>query len=195
MKIEAPIADCPIILKPQAKYQHNDQTTSKMSEMKKELHYLRGEVIAYGYDIESKVRDLISFLYATEEEPKQGLSRRHIGSILLSKLDFSKKIAVLQQSLQALEEECEDLIKELNFIRKRRNRFAHELICLIPINEGVDGFTPIFEKDGKETIINQQFVDEFLTRCQHAVNEMTILQRKYTANKSSQGTQQSCAPA
>lgn len=187
MKIEAPIADCPIILKPQAKYQHNDQTTSKMSEMKKELHYLRGEVIAYGYDIESKVRDLISFLFATEEEPKQGLSRRHMGSILLSKLDFAKKIVVLQQSLQALEEECENLINELHFIRKRRNRFAHELICLIPKNEGVDGFTSIFEKDGKETIINQQFVDEFLSRCQYAVNEMTMLQRKYIAKNQAKG--------
>jgi hypothetical protein len=195
LKIEAPIADCPIILNPQAEYQHNEQTTLRISEKKQELHYLRGEVIAYGYDIESKVRDLISFLFATEEEPKQGLSRHYIGSILLSKLDFSKKIVALQQSLEALEEECEDLIKELNFIRKRRNRFAHELVCLIPINKGIDGFIPVFMKDDKETIINQQFVDEFLTRCQSAVNQMTIIQRKFTANKSSQGTQQSCAPA
>lgn len=119
MKIEAPIADCPVILKPQAKYQKNDDTSRKWQEIKQELHYLRGEAIAYGYDIESKVRDLITLLFAIEEQPNLGLSRHHIGSILLSRIDFSKKIEVLNECLTSLSEESENLIKELHFIRKR----------------------------------------------------------------------------
>jgi hypothetical protein len=184
MKIEAPIADCPVILKPNAKFISCDETSEKWGAIKGELHYLRGEVIAFGYDIESKVRDLIIYLFAFDESDNSKLQQQDLAEIFLKKMDFSTKTRVLNECLKKLNEECETLIKDLDFIRKRRNRFAHELISLIPINEGLDGFTPVFEKDGKETIINQQFINDFSQRCELIANQLSQLLAKYhTAKK------------
>ncbi len=181
IKEEVPIAQIEVLVKQGETYITNDITKHKYHEYKDEFNRIRGQVITYGYDIEGKVTGLITALFSFNSSPQfPKLGQDEMEEFLINERNFHQKIMILEKCLNKLEEPDANLInKELNFVRKRRNRFAHEMINLRPINEGLDGYTAIFIKGNTETLINESYHHECIQKSHNVANLMFHLTNKY----------------
>ncbi len=177
--IYQPIGSLEILLRTGERLVKNDETMLSLKKLEGELNQLRGLVINYSYDIERSLKDTIICFFCDSPERVDRLDKFDLSSIILKGLDFSKKISVFEECAKLLNQDLGSLINDLTFIRKRRNRFAHEPFVAIPINEGLGGYSSIFLKNETETIINTQFINEYMNRCQNTINHLAGIRSVY----------------